>query len=254
MTHTGIRYARVPLMKFRFLIAISIVVFAATVFVSEATAQMGRMGVSARFGQARIASRFGPRAGFPRARIGFGFGGFNRGQFFPGSLLYPYLYQPYFYPPYYPDYDYGEYEQNETQASPPQVITVQPAPAPAPAPSPVQSLVLENQGGQWVRISNFGQPPALALPTGPDSARAGAPPAKLPPTVLVFRDGQNEEVERYMIQGNVIFIGANYWNTGSWIKKVPIAALDIPATVKLNEERGGKFSLPSGPNEVMLRP
>ena len=235
-------------MKVRFPIAVRIVVFAAAVFASEAPAQMRRMGVSAPFGQARISSRFGPRAGFQRARIGFGFGGFNRGQFFPGSLLYPYFYPPYFYPPYFPDYDYEEYQQNETQASPPQVITVQPAPAPAPAPapSPVQSLVLENQGGQWVRISNFSQPVALAPPV--------APPARLPPTVLVFRDGHNEEVERYMIQGNVIFIGANYWSTGSWTKKVPIASLDIPATVKLNEERGGKFSLPSRPNEVMLRP
>ena len=241
-------------MKFRLPIAVSIVVFAAAVFASEAPAQMRRMGVSAPLGQARISSRVGPRAGFPRARVGFGFGGFNRSQFFPGSALYPYFYPPYFYPPYYPDYDYEESQQNETQVAPPQVITVQPAPAPAPAPNPVQSLVLENQGGQWVRISNLGQPPAPASPTGPDSARAGVPPAKLPPTVLVFRDGHNEEVERYMIQGNVIFIGANYWSTGSWTKKVPIAVLDIPATVKLNEERGGKFSLPSGPNEVMLRP
>jgi hypothetical protein len=240
-------------MKFRLPIAVSIVVFAA-VFASEAPAQMRRMGVSAPLGQARISSRVGPRAGFPRARVGFGFGGFNRSQFFPGSALYPYFYPPYFYPPYYPDYDYEESQQNETQVAPPQVITVQPAPAPAPAPNPVQSLVLENQGGQWVRISNLGQPSVPASPTGPDSARAGVPPAKLPPTVLVFRDGHNEEVERYMIQGNVIFIGANYWSTGSWTKKVPIAVLDIPATVKLNEERGGKFSLPSGPNEVMLRP
>src|SRR5262249_49503218 len=180
-------------MKFRFLIAVSIVVFAAAVFASEAPAQMRRMGVSAAFGHARISSRLGPRAGFPRARIGFG--GFNRGQFFPGSLLYPYTYPPYFYPPYYPDYDYEEYQQSETQTSPPQVITVQPAPAPAPAASPVESLVLENQGGQWVRISNFGQPVTLVPSTQPDSARAGAAPAKLPPTVLVFRDGHNEEVE-----------------------------------------------------------
>jgi len=30
--------------------------------------------------------------------------------------------------------------------------------------------------------------------------------------------------------------------------------LDVPATLKLNEDRGAKFSLPSGPNEVMFRP
>jgi len=29
--------------------------------------------------------------------------------------------------------------------------------------------------------------------------------------------------------------------------------LDIPATLKLNEERGGKFNLPSAPNQVVVR-
>ena len=56
-----------------------------------------------------------------------------------------------------------------------------------------------------------------------------------------------------MIKGDVIFTDTNYWSTGSWTKKVPVAELDVPATRKLNEERGGKFSLPSGPNEVIIR-
>jgi len=29
--------------------------------------------------------------------------------------------------------------------------------------------------------------------------------------------------------------------------------LDIPASLKLNNERGAKFSLPSGPNEIVVR-
>ena len=233
-------------MKLRFTIALAGVVFAATVFVLPVAAQRGRIGVSASFGQTRISPRFSPRTGFTRARIGFG--RFNRGQIFPGSFIYPYFYPPYFYP----DYDYQEYQPIETQAPPPEVVTVQPAPAPAPPASPVESLVLENHGGQWVRVSNFGPPPAPVQPAPADSTRALAP-TKLPPTVLIFRDGHNEEVERYMIQGNVIFTGANYWSTGSWTKKVPIAELDIPATIKLNEERGVKFALPSGPNQVMIR-
>jgi len=72
--------------------------------------------------------------------------------------------------------------------------------------------------------------------------------------VLVFRDGHQEEIEKYTIIGPVIYAQADYWSTGSWRRKVAIADLDIPATLKLNQERGGKFSLPSGPNEVIFRP
>ena len=36
--------------------------------------------------------------------------------------------------------------------------------------------------------------------------------------------------------------------------KVQLADLDLPRTVKQNQERGLKFDLPSGPNEVVLRP
>src|SRR5215831_11091430 len=155
-------------MKLRVTISLAVVVFAATGFVLPAAAQRGGVGISAPFAQGRSSSRFGPRTGFARTRLGFG--RFNRGQFFPGSLAYPYFYPPYFYP----DYNYqDEYPPIETQASPPQVITVQPTPAPAPAASPVESLVLENHGGQWVRISNFAS--ALAQPTQPDSGRAPAP-------------------------------------------------------------------------------
>ena len=57
-----------------------------------------------------------------------------------------------------------------------------------------------------------------------------------------------------MIAGATIYTSADYWSSGSWTRKVQIAALDIPATLKVNRERGAKFSLPSGPHEVMIRP
>ncbi len=236
-------------MSSRLTIALPVVVLGATIFVSSAPAQMRRMSASVPAARTRISSRIGTRIGV--ARI-------HHRRFLPRSVFLP----PYFYP----GYDYDEYEPIATQAPPPQVIVVQPAPAPAPAARPVEPLVLENQGGQWVRISNYGQSPAHTQST-PDSApasslrfapagpkQAALPPTKLPPAVLVFRDGHKEEVKRYMIKGDVIFTGANYWSTGSWTRKVPVAELDVPATLKLNEERGGKFSLPSGPNEVIIRP
>jgi hypothetical protein len=76
----------------------------------------------------------------------------------------------------------------------------------------------------------------------------------LPSAVLVFRDGHKEEIGKYVIVSGTIYTSSDYWNSGSWTRKVQIADLDVPATLKLNQERGAKFALPSGPNEVMMRP
>jgi hypothetical protein len=51
-----------------------------------------------------------------------------------------------------------------------------------------------------------------------------------------------------------IYSKADYWTTGSWTSKIQIADLDVPATLKLNQERGAKFALPASPNEVFIRP
>ncbi len=74
----------------------------------------------------------------------------------------------------------------------------------------------------------------------------------LPNTVLVFRDGHKEEVNKYVIEGNSVYASTDYWSTGSWTKKIPLSELNVPATLKLNQERGVKFKLPSGPNEVVI--
>ena len=78
-------------------------------------------------------------------------------------------------------------------------------------------------------------------------------PPEMPPAVLVFRDGRQEEIKKYTIIGNVIYTPADYWSTGSWTTEIPMALLDIPATLKVNAEHGGKFNLPSGPNEIVIR-
>jgi hypothetical protein len=42
------------------------------------------------------------------------------------------------------------------------------------------------------------------------------PTAELPPVVLLFRDGHQEQVESYMIFGDVLYIEADYdhWIVG----------------------------------------
>jgi len=238
-------------MNCRLPIVLTVSMLGATVFLPPLAAQ-GRGG---HLGAARA-----PRAGGgfrSGARSGFGYGPWGqRGfGFFPGWAFLP--------PPYYPDYDY-DYQQ--TQAPPPWAVVAQPE-VPSVPPKPIEPLVIERQGDQWVRIGGYGQSAAAAQSMPPSAGQAPTPPSeitgriksdqpapKLPPVVLVFRDGRQEEIEKYTIIGPVIYTPADYWSTGSWTRKVAIADLDVPATLKLNRERGGTFGLPSGPHEVVVRP
>ena len=44
-----------------------------------------------------------------------------------------------------------------------------------------------------------------------------------------------------------IYLKADNWTSGSWTKKIQIADLDVPATLKLNQGRGLNFVLPASP-------
>ena len=171
-------------------------------------------------------------------------------------------YVPYFYD----DYD-SEPETGEARS---QIVEATAQPAPAVAVSK-PGFVLELQGDHWVRLTNYGElqageqssQPALKPAPGPVSpvpaanpprTQAAEPSTQLPPAVLVFRDGHKEEIRKYTIVGTTVYTSSDYWNSGSWTRKIQIADLDVPETLKLNQERGAKFTLPSGPNEVMMRP
>jgi hypothetical protein len=158
------------------------------------------------------------------------------------------LYWPYFYPGYYSDY-YDGYE-NEP---PPPPQAPEPTAAPQskqePLPDPV---LLELHGNQWVKVTNFAMPSSQTGSALQDDAQQL--PKEMPPTVLVYRDGHSEEVTSYSIIGASIYTKSDYWSNGAWTRTIQIADLDIPATLKQNQQRGVKFDLPSGPNEVMIRP
>ena len=60
-----------------------------------------------------------------------------------------------------------------------------------------------------------------------------------PPTVLVFHDQHQREIQNYAIVGQML------WNfTSQRTEKIALAELDIPATIKANDERGVDFRLP----------
>lgn len=176
-----------------------------------------------------------------------------------GSFAYPYWYSPYYYSYYYS-------EPAPQKAPPPRVVVVETTPprVEAPPPPPPKSLVLELQGNHWVRITDSGrtevspgagkQAPGKASSLRRARPLETAPPRQLPPAVLVFRDGHRQEITKYTIIGGTIYASTNYWNKGSWTKKVPIAELNVPATLELNRKRGSGFSLPSAPGVIVVRP
>ncbi len=91
-------------------------------------------------------------------------------------------------------------------------------------------------------------PPRRSTPE--DDVEADAPPAAPPPkriadarpldaTVLVFRDGHQQEVTNYAIMGQTLYV------YGARTQKIGLGDLDLPATIKLNDDSGVEFHLPN---------
>jgi hypothetical protein len=204
-------------------------------------------------------------------RSGFSHGPSARGvmlarhghRFYPGSRFAP-NYYPY-YDPYF--YSYDESDDGNVPAPPPPT-SWRPAAAPvqSAAQKPVESLVMELRGDRWVRLTNYGAsdpgdssadsqaaPGHFASQSKASGTAQTPPPAVLPPAMLVFRDGHQEQAAKYTIVGGTIYLKGDYWTTGSWTRSIPIAELNVAATLQLNQQRGVKFTLPSRPSEVIVR-
>jgi len=148
--------------------------------------------------------------------------------------------------PYFYSDDYEPYDLQYAKSEPaPQPVSSEANPGPLPEP-----VLLELHGSQWVKVTNFGETSQQAL--NPSSQSASAKP--MPAAVLVYRDGHSEEISSYSIIDRVMYTKADYYSSGSWTRTIQIADLDIPATLKQNQQRGVKFDLPSGPDEVVIRP
>jgi hypothetical protein len=81
-------------------------------------------------------------------------------------------------------------------------------------------------------------PPSPPQPPVPSQPQAAKPDAHTS-TVLVFRDKRTQEVQNYAVVGPTLWI---FDETRA--KKLAVADLDIPATTRLNDERGVEFRLP----------
>ena len=58
------------------------------------------------------------------------------------------------------------------------------------------------------------------------------------PTLLVFRDGHKQQVTNYAIMGQTLYVFDNR------TKKIALADLDVPATIKANDDQGVEFQVP----------
>lgn len=61
----------------------------------------------------------------------------------------------------------------------------------------------------------------------------------VPPTVLIFRDQHQQEVQNYAIVGQTLWAFAP-----GRTQKIPLSDLDLPATTKANDDRGLDFKVP----------
>ena len=68
------------------------------------------------------------------------------------------------------------------------------------------------------------------------------PEEQEPATVLVFKDGHHQDLRGYAITGEVLYDLA-----GGRARKILLADLDLAATIKLNDQLGNDFRLPSQP-------
>jgi hypothetical protein len=179
---------------------------------------------------------------------GFRNGGFNNNGAFLGS--------PFWDGPFWDDDQQVVYEQ------PPAEVQQQPVPVQQgvvePPRPPGQPLMIEWQGDRYVRVGGNAEAQNQIVRdySAPPRTRTGAKSASqsLAPAVLAFRDGTRHEVTNYTIVGKTLYESGDYWTQGYWTKKIQLADLDLPETIRLNQERGVPFKLPTAPNDIVTRP
>ena len=159
-----------------------------------------------------------PWFGIPQNQFGR-HGPHHRPQFPQGNV-------GYYAVPYYGYYGNGYYDDgSEAQNY---------APEEDSGPGPT---VFDRRGGYV--------PPPESYPERPAEANANLPPESAPepatPTVLVFKDGHQLEIENYAIVGATL-----YDLTEGHRRKVALSDLDLTSTSKQNDDRGIDFHLPAG--------
>jgi hypothetical protein len=143
-----------------------------------------------------------------RHRTGYGYNGGYAGSYFPAYASVPY---------YYDSTDNSPYVYS------------------GPPPEQTLHVVVDLAPSRRTVLPDYDD--ATVAPPATVSAH-DAPLMPLETTVLVFRDGHQQEVSNYAIMGQTIYLFDNR------TRKIGLDEIDVPATVKLNDDRGVDFHLP----------
>src|SRR5271157_4482991 len=105
---------------------------------------------------------------------------------------------------------------------------------------PILHMVVEQPGLRYPSSDpDLAQaPPAFAQPA-PQQQSAAREAKPNDPSVLVFRDGHQQEVSNYAIMGQTVYV------FDKRAQKIALADLDVPATIKANDDRGLEFKIPA---------
>jgi hypothetical protein len=231
--------------------------------------------VAVPFSAAQARGTIGSRGSFGHSGYGRGFAGRNglydgiHGRNHGVPLAFP-LFGSY-YGSNYDDSDYSSQPvEGEVQESRPQIVLMQSA-AEAQRKTKPGPLLIEWQGDRYVRFGgadvlqnseSAARPdyvqPARNKVTANDSGvssrqneQTESRPPKAQSAVLVYRNGQREEVDDYAIASGFIYINTSDGRNGFETKSIALSALDVAATIQANEQRGAKFLLPSASNVVV---
>ena len=205
------------------------------------------------------AQRHGPGGYPPNQGVNISFRGRPQRAAIPRSSLW--LGSPYWYADYTPQPPAG------IEPQVPQVVVVQAPPAEAqPDAKLPEPLMIELEGEHYVRfqgaeatqrrIADAQGPSTGAMPSSSRREMASVKPEgeALSPVVLIYRDGRRASVREYTIVDDTLYASGDYWVDGYWQKKIQVSSLNIPATIKTNQEHGVNFVLPSSSDEVITRP
>jgi len=172
-------------------------------------------------GIGRGSARFGTlpplTGGLPGARVRLVGRGFSRGSRFDHRQGYGLGYG------YWGYGDYGEPYVEDPQA---QVIVLRDEQASKPAPAHVVD------------------PKLIEVPGSVEKTRQPTPP-----TVLVWRNGQREEVKEYAISGSFLYD----YSKPRASRRISLDDFDLEATERVNQQRGVQFLIPASPSEVTVR-
>ena len=176
----------------------------------------------------------------------------HRQRYYGYGYSYPYGYDPY---PYgYDSYPYGYISSSLSYAGFPSDDQGEQAAAGAPpedsGPPPYgpedelegQVRQLSDEVAQLRADEGYRPDPGHGPGVDAPEPTPAAPESQLP-TVLVYRDGHQMEIQNYAIYGQTV------WVFGDQVtRKVAVADLDAARTKQVNDQRGVEFDIPEPPS------